>query len=92
MTLGSGPTPVRELSGLRDGPAPVWLKDDGGYGTGGWGGNKVSKLEWILADADRRGAQTIVTFGAVGTNHGLATAVYGRAHGRTWSWSWWTSR
>jgi D-cysteine desulfhydrase len=81
VTLGSGPTPVRELPGLRDGPAPVWLKDDGSYGTGGWGGNKVRKLEWILADADRRGARTIVTFGALGTNHGLATAVYGRAHG-----------
>jgi D-cysteine desulfhydrase len=59
----------------------VWLKDEGRYGKGGWGGNKVRKLEWILADADRRGARTIVTFGAVGTNHGLATAVYGRAYG-----------
>jgi D-cysteine desulfhydrase len=72
---------VRELPGLATGDAPVWLKDEGTYGDGGWGGNKVRKLEWILADARRRGSRWIVTFGAVGTNHGLATAVYGRANG-----------
>ncbi|MEA2347855.1 MAG: D-cysteine desulfhydrase [Thermoleophilaceae bacterium] len=82
LPLGSGPTPLRELTGMPAGAAPVWLKDDGRYGQGGWGGNKVRKLEWILPDADRSGARTIVTFGAIGTNHGLATAVYGEAHGQ----------
>ena len=44
LPLGDGPTPVRLLDefGFR---SPVWLKDESGYGRGGWGGNKVRKLE-----------------------------------------------
>ncbi|MFD6398187.1 hypothetical protein [Nocardia sp. NPDC060249] len=61
--LSSGPTPVRRLEALPAGGAPVWLKDDGAFGDGGWGGNKVRKLEWILPDAHRRGARTILTVG-----------------------------
>ena len=45
------------------------------------GGNKARKLEWILADAVRRRRKTILTFGAIGTDHGLATALYAREHG-----------
>lgn len=77
VPLGDGPTPVRALGGLRDG---LWLKDESPYGTA-WGGNKVRKLEWILPDAKRRGKRTILTFGALGTNHGLATALYARQQG-----------
>jgi D-cysteine desulfhydrase len=66
-----GATPVREL---RDG---LWLKDDGAFGSGGWGGNKVRKLEWLLGRRPRR----ILTFGGRATNWGLATALYGREHG-----------
>ena len=79
VRLGDGPTPVRRLDAIADG-AEVWLKDDGAYG-GPWGGNKVRKLEWVLPDARRRGAETILTFGALATNHGLATALYAREHG-----------
>ncbi len=75
--LGTAPTPVRELPGLPG----VWVKDEGAYGDGGWGGNKVRKLEWMLPDVRRRGRSTILTFGALGTNHGLATARYGIAAG-----------
>ena len=73
VALGEGPTPVREALGL-------WIKDESGYGTA-WGGNKVRKLEWILPDAKRRGKRTILTFGALATNHGLATALYAREQG-----------
>lgn len=79
--LGEPPTPVRPLPGLSDGAAAVWLKDDGAYGNGGWGGNKVRKLEWLLPDARRRGARTILTFGGLGTNWGLAAALYAREQG-----------
>lgn len=41
-----------------------------------YGGNKVRKLEFILPEAQRRGAKRIVTIGATGTHHGLATAVF----------------
>ncbi|MFD3428181.1 1-aminocyclopropane-1-carboxylate deaminase/D-cysteine desulfhydrase [Nocardia fluminea] len=79
--LSSGPTPVRRLDALPAGGAPVWLKDDCAFGDGGWGGNKVRKLEWILPDAHRRGSRTIVTVGGLGTNWGLAVAMYAREHG-----------
>ncbi len=81
LALGTAPTPVRPLPGLTDGEAPVWLKNDGEFGDGDWGGNKVRKLEWLLADAKRRRRQTILTTGGLGTNWGLATALYGREHG-----------
>ncbi|MEU2493718.1 pyridoxal-phosphate dependent enzyme [Streptomyces sp. NPDC007883] len=80
VPLGDGPTPVRELSGLT-GRVPLWCKDESGYGSGGWGGNKVRKLEWILPDVHRRGARTILTVGGTGTNWGLATALYAREQG-----------
>ncbi|MBN1527895.1 MAG: pyridoxal-phosphate dependent enzyme [Thermoleophilaceae bacterium] len=81
LSLSDGPTPVRRLDGLSaDGRAEVWVKDDGAFGSGPWGGNKVRKLEWLLPEARRRG-RTILTFGGLGTNWGLATALYGRDHG-----------
>lgn len=76
LELSARPTPVRELTGLG-----IWLKEDGAFGTGGWGGNKVRKLEWLIPDALRRGRRSILTFGGLGTNWGLATALYGREHG-----------
>lgn len=56
------------------------MKNDGLYGTL-YGGNKPRKLEFILGDALSKGASTILTFGALGSNHGLATALYGRQLG-----------
>ncbi|WP_405362808.1 hypothetical protein OG535_34550 [Kitasatospora sp. NBC_00085] len=50
----------------------MWLKDESGYGSGGWGGNKVRKLEWLLPEARRRGARTVLSVGGLGTNWGLA--------------------
>jgi D-cysteine desulfhydrase len=79
VRLGRGPTPVRRLE--LAGAGEVWVKDEGAYGDGGWGGNKVRKLEWVLADARRRKRKTVLTFGALATNHGLATALYARDQG-----------
>ncbi len=72
--LGRGPTPVRELDGF-------WLKDESVFGDGGWGGNKVRKLEWILPDVRRRKRGTLLTVGGIGTHWGLAAALYGREEG-----------
>ena len=80
VRLGVSPTPVRRLDGL-DVDAEVWLKDEGRYGDGGWGGNKVRKLEWIIPEAHRRGRSTLFTVGGIGTHWGLAAALYGRDHG-----------
>ncbi len=81
LPLSERPTPVRELTELPDGTAPVWIKDDGAYGWGGWGGNKVRKLEWLLPDIQRSGSKTILTVGGLGTNWGLAASLYGRDQG-----------
>lgn len=76
LALSPRPTPVRELASLG-----AWVKEDGAFGAGGWGGNKVRKLEWLIPDAKRRRRGSILTFGGLGTNWGLATALYAREHG-----------
>src|SRR3954449_9856823 len=81
LALGSAPTPVRRLDSGLVGAAEVWLKDESTFGDGGWGGNKVRKLEWILPEARRRGVRTLFTVGGIGTHWGLAAALYGRDHG-----------
>lgn len=81
VPLGNRPTPVRPLPGMGVGPADIWIKDESAFGNGGWGGNKVRKLEWLIPEAKRRGRTTILTVGGLGTNWGLACALYGRGHG-----------
>lgn len=78
--LGSAPTPIVHLDGLGTGNR-LWCKDEGAYGSGGWGGNKVRKLEWILPDVLARGSRQILSVGGQGTNWGLATALYAREQG-----------
>jgi D-cysteine desulfhydrase len=81
LRLSRGPTPVRRLDALGEGSGcEMWLKDDGTCGSI-YGGNKVRKLEWILPDVRARGRRTIMTVGALATNHGLATALYAREQG-----------
>jgi 1-aminocyclopropane-1-carboxylate deaminase/D-cysteine desulfhydrase-like pyridoxal-dependent ACC family enzyme len=46
-----------------------------------YGGNKVRKLDYLIADAVHKGCDSVVTFGAAGSNHALATAIYARQHG-----------
>lgn len=79
--LGNAPTPLRLLPELGDASVDIWLKDEGVFGNGGWGGNKVRKLEWLIPEAKRRRRSTILTVGGLGTNWGLACALYGREHG-----------
>lgn len=75
------PTPVDERT-LRIGGAParVWIKRDDQSGAP-YGGNKLRKLEYLLGRSVRRGCRAIATFGAVGSNHALATAIYARRIG-----------
>lgn len=79
--LGSAPTPVRRIDAELDLPVETWLKDESVFGDGGWGGNKVRKLEWILPEARRRGTRTLFTVGGIGTHWGLAAALYGAERG-----------
>lgn len=52
----------------------AWIKRDD-LSHAEYGGNKIRKLEFIIAEALAQGADRIVTFGATGTNHGVATAM-----------------
>ena len=76
------PTPVHRLAWLgRDGGIPdLWVKRDDASGRF-YGGNKPRKLEWLLGDARRRGRRSVMTFGGIGTHHGLATAICARQAG-----------
>lgn len=80
--LGSWPTPVESLARLADvlGIGGLQVKHDD-LSARPYGGNKVRKLEVLLGDALARGAQHVITFGAAGSNHALATAIYGRRLG-----------
>lgn len=42
-----------------------------------YGGNKVRKLEYVLADALQKDRKTLVTLGGVGSNQVLATGIFG---------------
>jgi D-cysteine desulfhydrase len=80
LTAGAGP--VRQLTTLEEhlSRPDLWLKNDGLLGTT-YGGNKIRKLEFILADVLRRRLSTILTFGGTGSHHCLATALYARELG-----------
>jgi 1-aminocyclopropane-1-carboxylate deaminase/D-cysteine desulfhydrase-like pyridoxal-dependent ACC family enzyme len=55
----------------------LWVKDDG-LSNERYGGNKARKLGHIIPAALRAGARRIVTVGAAGSHHVLATTVFGR--------------
>ncbi len=51
----------------------LWIKRDDCTGLAG-GGNKSRKLEYLLADAQSKGADTLVTLGGIQSNHARQTA------------------
>ncbi|MDX2166802.1 MAG: pyridoxal-phosphate dependent enzyme [Deltaproteobacteria bacterium] len=76
------PTPVAALTQLaaRAGVGPLWIKRDD-VSSPLYGGNKPRKLEWLLGAARARGRRGVITFGGIGTHHGLATALCARDAG-----------
>ena len=58
----------------------VWIKRDD-LSAELYGGNKVRKLDYLIADAVKNKCDSILTFGAVGSNHALATSIYARQQG-----------
>jgi 1-aminocyclopropane-1-carboxylate deaminase/D-cysteine desulfhydrase-like pyridoxal-dependent ACC family enzyme len=80
MALGRFPTPVTRVEGLLPPSVELWVKRDDLSGSV-YGGNKVRKLEFLLADAKAHGARRLLTLGAIGSHHVLATAIYGRQAG-----------
>ena len=77
--LATLPTPLQEAAGLRkalggDRKCPRILIKRDDLTTLGLGGNKARKLEYLVADALAQGATTLVTTGAVQSNHARMTA------------------
>lgn len=76
------PTPLEELRTLStklNGPKILIKRDDQ---TGlALGGNKVRKLEFLLADALAQGCDTLITLGAAQSNHCRQTAAAAAASG-----------
>jgi D-cysteine desulfhydrase len=60
--------PLPNLSAALGGNVNLWIKRDDMLGLTG-GGNKTRKLEYVMADAIHKGADTILTCGAVQSNH-----------------------
>lgn len=79
LVIGRYPTPLERLP-VAGAPGELWVKRDDLTGDA-YGGNKVRKLEHILDEARARRATRIVTFGAAGSHHVLATTLYGRRAG-----------
>jgi len=74
LNLGLMPTPIHKLDNIsRILGTNVWIKRDDLTGVG-VGGNKVRKLEFLLADAKAKGAEIVFTTGQAQSNHAMLTA------------------
>ena len=67
-------TPIQKLENIsRLLNTNVYIKRDDLTGIG-LGGNKIRKLEFLLADAKRKGAEVVFTTGGAQSNHAMLTA------------------
>jgi L-cysteate sulfo-lyase len=81
VRLAHLPTPLEPLPRLSEAlGVELWIKRDDCTGLAG-GGNKTRKLEFLLGDAFEQGADTLVTQGAVQSNHVRQTAAAAASHG-----------
>ncbi|GLU45678.1 1-aminocyclopropane-1-carboxylate deaminase [Nocardiopsis ansamitocini] len=66
-----GPSPVHPLDRLSNhlGGARIWAKREDCNSGLAYGGNKTRKLEYLVPDALRQGADTLVSIGGVQSNH-----------------------
>lgn len=74
LALAELPTPVSQLNSFGDklNHKNIYLKNDAKT-YGDFGGNKVRKLEFLLADALVNKADVVITTGSAGSNHSTAT-------------------
>lgn len=70
------PTPLEHLPRLSgEYGRPIHVKRDDGIGPA-LGGNKTRKLEYLMADARKKGHRKVVTFGGLQSNHARLTAAF----------------
>ncbi len=76
------PTPLQKLDRLSSElGAEIWAKRDDVSSGLAYGGNKVRKLEWLVADAIAQGCDTLVSIGGVQSNHTRQVAAVAAACG-----------
>ena len=78
-----GPTalePMPKLAKALGGKVELWVKRDDLL-PGAAGGNKTRKLEFCIGDAISKGADTLITCGAVQSNHCRLTLAWARKEG-----------
>ena len=74
IRLGLLPTPIHKLDNIsRLLGNNIYIKRDDLTGLG-LGGNKIRKLEFLLADAKAQGAEIVFTTGGAQSNHAMLTA------------------
>lgn len=83
VSLALLPTPMHRLENIsRILGTNVWIKRDDMTGIG-LGGNKVRKLEFLLADAKAKGAEIVFTTGGAQSNHAMLSAACAKKLGMT---------
>jgi len=82
VNLGHFPTRLERLDAISKfmGGPEIWIKRDDCTGLA-TGGNKTRKLEFLIADAIKHNADTIITQGATQSNHVRQTAAAAARHG-----------
>lgn len=78
--IGHYPTPILRMSEISSRTCELWVKRDD-LTNDLYGGNKIRKLERILDKAKARDVKRIVTIGAAGSHHVLATTLFGKRAG-----------
>jgi len=73
INLETAVSPVQRLENL--GHDKLWIKRDD-IVSSVYGGNKVRRLEFVLADLIKKKKDHLITMGAIGTNHGLASTIF----------------
>src|SRR5687767_15605550 len=67
-----GPSPVHRLARLSEhlgGEVEIWAKREDCNSGIAFGGNKVRKLEYLVAEALGQGCDTLVSIGGIQSNH-----------------------
>lgn len=81
LPLAQLPTPVEPVLIEHEGRTlPVLVKRDD-LSAQPYGGNKVRKLEFLLGEVVAKRAGRVITAGAFGSHHALATTIYARQQG-----------
>jgi D-cysteine desulfhydrase len=76
-SLGDYPSRVEHLKNLsKEIGTELWIKRDD-CASCVYGGNKCRMMEWIIPDAVEKRRQSLVTWGALGSNQVLSSAIYG---------------